>query len=99
MTNGEGLGRNDCESLRLARVVEHRGVERLARALAGPHHELEGLEIALRRIERGVEQHLALTPCDFDAACEQQRMTEHHHTVLHPHVEMADPKLLVVQRY
>src|SRR5258708_4329126 len=85
-------------ALRLADGFEHRGVERLARALAGPDHELERLEIALRGVERGIQQRLALPARDLDAAGEQQRVTEHHDAVLGPHVEVADPELLVDQR-
>src|SRR5207248_10163944 len=80
--------------LRLARRIEHCGVKRLARGLAGPDHELERLEITLRGIERGIEQRLALASRDFDATGQQQRMTEHHDTVLGPHIEVADPELL-----
>src|SRR4051794_33323557 len=94
MTNREARTRG---ALRLARGIEHRGVERFARALARPDHELERLEITLRGIERGVEERLALPPCYFDAPCEQQRVAEHHHAILDPHVEVANPKLLVDQ--
>src|SRR5256885_14217639 len=78
--------------LRLAGGVEHCGVERLARRLSGPDHELERLEIAFRGIERGVEQRLALAARNLDAAGEQQRVTEHHDAVFGTHVEVADPE-------
>src|SRR5688572_9747789 len=41
--------------LRLADGLEHRGVERFARALAGPDHELERLVVALAGVECGIE--------------------------------------------
>src|SRR3954454_5117907 len=90
-----GVPWNDGEVLRLSGGLEHRGVERLARAFAGPDHELECLEVAFRGVERGIEQRLALTPRNLDAAGEQQRMAEHHDAVLGPHVEVADPELLI----
>src|SRR5436305_8462683 len=86
------------EALRLAGSLEHCGVERLARAFAGPDHELECLEIALRGVERGIEQRFALAPRNLDAAGEQQRMAEHDDAILGPHVEVTDPKLLVYER-
>jgi hypothetical protein len=46
--------------LRLPLSVEHGGIQRRARRLARPHHELEGREIPLAGIERGGEQRLAL---------------------------------------
>jgi hypothetical protein len=46
--------------LRLPLGIEHGGVQRHARRLARPHHELEGGEIPLAGIERGGKQRLAL---------------------------------------
>ena len=46
--------------LGLAGGLEHGGIQRLARALAGPDDELERLVVALAGVERGVEQGLAL---------------------------------------
>ena len=53
--------------LRLPLRLEHRGVERLAWALAGPDHELERREVAFAGIERRAEQRLALPPRRLDA--------------------------------
>ena len=47
-------------------------MHRLAGAGAGPHHELEGLIIALAGVDGGVQQHLALATRGFDAAREDQ---------------------------
>src|ERR1700730_18612553 len=62
----------------LARGLEHGGVECLARALAGPDHELEGREIALAGIQRGPQQRLALPARGFHAARQYQRAPIHH---------------------
>src|SRR3954465_7468664 len=85
-------------TLRLSGGLEQPGGERLARAFSGPDHELERLIIALRRVEGSIEQRLALAARDLNPARKQQCMTEHHDAVLCPHVEMADPELLVYQR-
>src|ERR1700740_3502909 len=68
----------------LAGGLEHGGIERLARALAGPDHELEGREIAFAGVERGAEQRLALLAGRWNAAGEHQRMPVHDDAVLHP---------------
>src|SRR5262249_45014877 len=85
-------------SLRLPLGVEHGGVERLARRLARPDHELEGGEVTLAGVERGCEQRLALPARGFDAAGKHQRVAIHDQSVLNPHVEMPDPHLLVDER-
>src|ERR1700730_192262 len=54
----EAAGRQGASSL--ASGFEHGGVERLARSLAGPDHELEGREVAFAGVERSPEQRLAL---------------------------------------
>src|SRR4029077_19970106 len=82
------------KALRLARGLEHRGVERRAGLLAGPDHELEGREIALAGFQRARQQRLALRAGRLDAAGEHQRMAEHHHAVGGPEVEVPDPQLL-----
>src|SRR5262245_40866722 len=82
----------------LAGGLEHRRVERFARALAGPDDILEGREVALAGVERGAEQSLALGIGGIDAARQHQRMSEHDNAVLWPQVEMPDPHLLVHQR-
>src|ERR1043166_4267219 len=84
-------------TLRLARGLEHRGVERLARVFAGPDHELKGLEIALAGLERCIEQRLALPAGALAPPRERHRRAEHDDAVVGPHVEMADPELLVDQ--
>src|SRR6266481_1265673 len=83
---------------RLSGGFEHHRFERLARALAGPQHELEGLVVALAGVERDAEQSFALGVCRRDAAGEHERMTEHDEAVIDPDVEMSDPKLLVDER-
>src|ERR1700731_966917 len=50
---GREADRAACRASSLARGLEHGGIERLARPLAGPDHELEGQEIAFAAIERG----------------------------------------------
>src|SRR5262245_23483612 len=85
-------------SLRLPLRVEHGGVERLARRLARPDHELEGGEVALAGVECGREQRLALPARRFDAAGKHQRVAIHDQSVLNPQVEMPDPHLLVDER-
>src|SRR4029079_11680116 len=94
------LGRSEqgAEALSLARRLEHRRVERLAGGLAGPDHELERWEIALAAFERARQQRLALLARGLAPAGENQLMAEHHHAVLGPQVEMADPQLLVDER-
>src|SRR6266851_4385328 len=84
--------------LRLPLRLEHRGVERLARGLAGPDHELEGREVALAGVERGSEQRLALPARGFDAAGQHQRVAVHDQAVLDPEIEMPDPQLLIDHR-
>src|SRR4051812_46719173 len=79
------------EALRLARRLEHCGVQRLAGGLAGPDHELERREIALAAFESARQQRLALLARGLDPAREHQRVAEHHHAVLGPQVEVADP--------
>src|SRR5262249_50632378 len=86
------------ERLRLARGLEHGGVERLARRLAGPDHELERWIISFAGVERGREQRLALPAGGLDAPGEQQRVPVHDQAVLDPEIEMPDPHLLVDQR-
>src|SRR5262245_38471745 len=76
-------------ALRLALGLEHGGVERLARRLARPDHELEGGKVALAGIERGGEQCLALPAGGFDAAGEHQRVAVHDQAVLDPEVEVS----------
>src|SRR5215475_1700568 len=85
-------------SLRLPLRLEHGGVERLARGLAGPDHELEGREVALAGVERGAQERFALPARGFDAAGQHQRVPVHDQPVLGPEVEMPDPHLLVDQR-
>src|SRR5690349_1647713 len=77
-----------CPDLRLSLRLEHGGVERLARGLAGPDHELEGREVALAGIERGAEQRLALPARGFDPAGQHQRMAVHDQPVLRPQIEV-----------
>ena len=81
-----------------ARGLEHRRVERLARAFPRPDHKLEGGEMPLAGVERGAEQRLALLAGGLDAARQYQRVAEHDDAFLHPQIEMADPHLLVDQR-
>src|SRR5215510_3736368 len=85
-------------ALRLPLGLEHGGVERLARRLSRPDHELERRKVALAGIERGGEQCLALPAGGFDAAGEHQRMAIHDQAVLDPEVEVSDPHLFVDQR-
>src|ERR1700730_4636277 len=85
-------------SLRLTLRLEHGGVERLARRLAGPDHELERREITLAGVERGAEQRLALTARSLDTARRDQGVAVHDDAVLRPQVEVPDPHLLVDQR-
>ena len=59
---------------RLAARFEHGRFKRLARVLAGPQHELEGLVVALAGIERHAEQHLALAVGRRDSAAEHKGM-------------------------
>src|SRR5712671_3930764 len=79
----------------LALGLEHGGVERLARLLARPDHELEGREIALAGVERGSEHCLALPARRVDPAGQHQGVPIHDQAVLGPEVEMPDPHLLV----
>src|SRR5260221_11949997 len=83
---------------RLSRGLEHDGIQRLAGALAGPHHELEGLVVAFAGIERDAEHRLALAIGRSDAGGEHDGMAEHDDTVIEPSVEMPDPELLIDQR-
>src|SRR5262252_7572076 len=83
---------------RLSGGLEHHGFQRLAGALAGPQHELEGLVVTLTGIERNAEQSLALSIRRHDAAGQHQRVTEHDDGVLDPDVKMSDPQLLVYER-
>src|SRR5262245_13621983 len=78
-----------------ARGLEQGGVDRLAGAGARPYHELEGLVVAFAGVDGGIQQHLALPPRRLDATCQDERVAEHHHAVLAPPVEMAEPQLLV----
>src|SRR5947209_9386939 len=84
--------RTSRDDSRLAGRLEHDGVHRLARRLAGPHHELERLVIALAGVDRGVEQHLALPSGGLDAAGEEQGVAEHDDAILVPQVEMPNRK-------
>ena len=72
-------------------------LERLLRRLAGPDHELEGLEIALAGLHCDLDQGFALARIGFGAAGQEQGMAVHDHAVGIPDVEMADPQLLVDQ--
>src|SRR5215470_5117712 len=83
---------------RLSAGFEHDRFKCLARALAGPQHELEGLVVTLAGVKRHAEQSLALGVRRRDAAGEHQRMAEHDDAVFEPDVEMSDPKLLVDER-
>ncbi len=76
---------------RLARGLEHGGIHRFARGLAGPDHELKCREVTLAGIERGAEHRLALPVRRGDPAGKNQRMAEHDDAVLRPDVEMSDP--------
>src|SRR3984957_3978444 len=80
---------------RLARGLEHGRVEGVGGAFSRPDHELERLEVALARFQRGSQRRLALRARGRDAAGEQQRVAEHDQPVLEPQVEMPDPELLV----
>src|SRR6516165_7193765 len=82
----------------LAGGLEHGGLERLARALAGPDHELKGREVPLAGIQRGPEQRFALPARGRHAPGQHQGMPVHDDPVLRPEVEMPDPHLLVDQR-
>src|SRR5258705_7799106 len=82
----------------LAGGLEHRGIKRVARRLAGPHHELERRIIALAGIKRGREQRLALPARRFDAAGKNQGGPVHHQAGLNPEIGMPDPHLLVDHR-
>src|SRR5262249_24362948 len=84
--------------LRLPRGLEHGRVERLAGALAGPYHELEGLVVTFAGIERDTEHRLALRVGCGDTGGEHDGVAKHDDTVIEPGVEMADPELLVDQR-
>src|SRR5262245_3226299 len=79
----------------LAGCLENGGVERLARRLARPQHELEGREIAFAGIDRGGQHRAALLARGLDPAGQHQRVPEHHHSIARPQIEMADPHLLV----
>src|SRR5262245_52510183 len=88
--------RND-ETSRLARGLEHGGIERRAGLLARPDHELKCREIALAGLERRGQQRLALLTRRLESAGEHQRVTEHHHAIVGPEIEMTDPELLIDQ--
>src|SRR5262245_27927065 len=74
--------------------LEQGGAARLARAGAGPQDELDRLVVALAGVDGGVARNLALPPRGFDSARQDEGMAEHHHAVLAPPVEMAEPQLL-----
>src|SRR6516164_4785377 len=85
-------------TLRLAVRLEHGRVERGARRLSRPDHELKSRKIALAGVERSIEQRLALATGGFDTTGEHQGVPVHEQTVLDPMVEMANPQLLIDQR-
>src|SRR5262245_3724804 len=78
--------------------LEHRGVERFARGLAGPDHELEGRKIAFAGLECRPEQRLALFARGLRAACEHEGVSKHHNALGHPMIKVADPKTFIDQR-
>src|SRR6185503_15539284 len=73
---------------------EHGGGQSLAAVLAGPDDELEGLVVALARLEGGLEQSLALVG-GGERPVEHQALAEHDQPFLRPHIEVAEPELLV----
>src|SRR5262249_23874728 len=75
--------------------LEHGGVERLARRLARPDHELKGGEIALACLERRAEQALTLAAAGLDDACQHLGVTVHDQAVRRPKIEVTDPHLLI----
>src|ERR1700723_1732298 len=81
-----------CCRLRFARGFEQGRVHGFACRFGGPDDVLEGREIALARIERAAEYRLALPIRGGDAAGQHQRVTEHHHAVDLPDVEVTDPQ-------
>src|SRR5438105_6827681 len=83
--------------LRLAVGLEHHRVDRLARRLAGPDHELECRVMAFAGVGGGRQHRLALLGGCGRPAGEDQRLAEHHQARLEPEVEMPDPELLVDQ--
>src|SRR5947199_5393739 len=79
----------------LALCLEHGGVERLARRLAGPDHKLKCGKIALAAIKRGAEQGFALATGRFHAAREHEGVAIHAEPLRGPKVEMPNPHLLI----
>ncbi len=74
--------------------LEHDRGQGMAAVLAGPDHELEGLEIALAGLERGPQQGLALAR-RRQRAVQHQALAVHDEALVAPDVEVAEPELLV----
>src|ERR1700730_5341016 len=81
--------------LRAAGGLEQARIECVARALAGPDHELEGLKVAFAGLHGGPEQSLALIIRRRAAARQYQGLPEHDQAVLLPEIEVPDPELFV----
>src|SRR4051794_9200361 len=71
--------------------LEHRGIERLARAFPRPKQVSEARKIPLASLQGSADQCLALAAGPPHAPRQQQRVPEHDQTVLGPQIEMPDP--------
>src|SRR5687767_10699839 len=78
----------------LALGLEHRRGERLAAFPAGPDYKLEGLIVALARLERGAQQRFTLCGRG-NGAIQHEALAEHDEALLRPQIEVPEPELLV----
>src|SRR5271154_7481622 len=69
--------------------------DRLSRSAIGPQDELERLEIGFAGVDGRFHYRAALHVARRRAARQTQGVAEHHHVLLGPQVEMAEPQLFV----
>src|SRR5215468_1100502 len=91
-----GVGRSFLKS-GLADRLENGGGQRLGRALAGPHHVLEGGIEALAFADRHLDEVIELLGREPRRAAQGDGMAEHRQAFLGPQIEVPQPHLLVDQ--
>ena len=80
--------------LRATFRFEHRRGQGVAARFAGPHNELEGLEVAFAGFKRTLDEGVALR-LRGQGIVQHQAVAEHDQSLMCPNIKVTQPKLFV----